>query len=237
MSIPTVYGYDLVQEIGTWTPAASQIDTYDEDGVAYWEFWDASSTGAWIWTNGAFQSAQTVVAATNLDAVWFGGASDFTEEALWYRAIDTFGNASTWDYFLIDQTTDDFTAPSLSVYDTTQFGGEWTPASWSIYAQDLSGISAFQLWDSSSAGAWIWANGGYQSPQTEITVTSLDYVWFGGATDAASETIFVRAGDSANNWTDWTYFYVNQDFGSFAGDVPVELAGVQQQPSYDGLVA
>ncbi|GEM_PF-2778891 len=211
MSTPVVYGYDLAQEIGTWTPAASQIDGYDsDDSISYYEFWDASSSGAWIWANGAYQSAQTVVQASSLDGVWFGGATDFNSENLWYRAFDSAGNASSWDYFVIGQTTEDIVWPYLTVYDSTESQGTWTPAAWNVYAYDTGGIGGYQLWDSSSSGAWIWANGGYQSAQTVIDTVNLDNVWFGGATDGASETFYVRAYDSSGNWTDWTPFVVEQ---------------------------
>lgn len=225
MSIPVVYGYDLVQELGTWTPAASQIDAYDtDDTIAYYEFWDANASGAWIWANGEYQPAQTTVTATSLDSVWFGGATDFTEEALWFRAVDTAGNTSTWDYFLIDQATDDVTAPSLTVADSSESQGTWTPAWWNIYATDIGGIAGYQLWDGYWTGAWIWANGGYQNAQTVIDVVSLDNVWFGGATDAASQTFYVRAYDSSGNWTDWSAFTVNQIETFAAAQEPAGIA-------------
>lgn len=209
MSTPIVYAADLVQEIGTWTPAANEFFSYDYD-IAYYELWDSNWTGASIWANNSFQESETTVTVADLSGVYFGGASDFTSEVMWFRATDTQGNTSEWDTFTIDQIADDFTAPTLTTYSGEQTQGFSTQAWWFISANDASGIRGYELWDSSAGGARIWADSAWQPAQTIIETESLTNVWFGGAEDGASETFYVRAWDSAYNLSDWASFTVDQ---------------------------
>lgn len=228
MSIPSVYTLDAAQAIGTWTPARSVISGQDADGIAYWQFWDTYDSGAWIWADGNWQWPGTLVTSGALDNVYFGGAVDFATETIWVRAVDAFGTPSDWNWLQLSQTAGDFTAPSLVTYDISQYQGGWTSGWSAVSAWDDTGVTAFQFYDSSWSGAWLWANGDWQWPQTTVTVNSLDDVWIGGAQDSAWEQVWVRASDSSGNWSDWNAFWVGQAIAAAPPpDDAAWLAGVR----------
>lgn len=184
----------------------------ESDAAVRYEFVDlgAGAGSSRFWTpNGFHASGPTLsVAAADLDDVWVGGATAVGTDQMWVRAFDGV-SWSAWDSFNLNATN---AAPVATISDRSLHVGNWAQVqNWLSYS-DGDGDPAVRyefvdLGAAAGSGRFWTPWGGYHAsgPTLSVAASDLKDVYVGGAVNAGTDQMWVRAFDGTS-WSTWDSF-------------------------------
>lgn len=196
----------LTNEVALASSLFSVSDA-DGDAIVRYEFWDDINGGGYWRVNGVQQAAVQAIgvsAAELADAYYVAGFSGGTEQ-VWVRANDglEWGAWKPWTMTSALHIPNAAPVVSASSSQTVLLGQPVGAGSlFTVTDADADAITAYEFWDS-TAGAGHWAIDGIeQGVNVSIAVSDLEDVDFVGASEIASDLVWVRANDG-QTWSDW----------------------------------
>ncbi len=157
--------------------------------------------------NGVQQAAVQAIevsAAELADTYYVGGSSGGTEQ-VWVRANDglEWGAWKPWNMTSALHIPNAAPVVSASSPQTVLLGQAASASSlFTVTDADADAITAYEFWDSTAGGGHWTLDGIAQGVNVSIAVSDLDGVDFVGASQIASDLVWVRANDG-QTWSDW----------------------------------
>lgn len=188
------------------------VSDADNDTITAYRFWDSTATtrSGYFTLDGVKQGAGKVisVSANELSKLsWFGGSLAGTD-TVWAQAFDG-KEWSNWSSWTMTTTSSINFKPVVDGFQTSVLSGVSLDISsfFKVTDPESDSISAYQFWDSSASArsGYVSVNGVKQNANAVIDVSASqlsNVSWIGGS-QAGSEYLYIRARDSAGNWSDW----------------------------------
>jgi Ca2+-binding RTX toxin-like protein len=180
----------------------------DQDSIAQYQFWDATTAGGHFAVGNVAQSANTAITVSGGDLanIQFVAAGSNATDQLYVRAMDgeLWSDWKSWNVTSAPHLTN--VAPLASASNRLVLTNESvaTAELFSVGDGDNDPIVQYEFWDSTAGIGHFSVNGMAQVENTTIAVSAADLAhtqFIGGATPG-TDTVYVRASDG-QDWGAW----------------------------------